>query len=132
VTTRQVRLIHKGKMTPKDVRQCTDAIRKNAVECMQAVLQAMGVHAIALADAANAPAQARMLALTEESPFGQVSPSGAAAAAAAAVAAAVAALAAVAGPEESPARSPQSRQKRLPWPPPPEPCPQLQRSQRLQ
>jgi hypothetical protein len=35
----QVKLIHKGKMAPKDLRQCAEAIRKNAVECMQAVLQ---------------------------------------------------------------------------------------------
>ena len=35
----QVKLIYKGNMAPKDIKQCAQAIRRNAVECMQAVLQ---------------------------------------------------------------------------------------------
>eukprot|EP00158_Paraphelidium_tribonemae_P010404 Partr_v1_DN6847_c0_g1_i1_m27339 putative Guanine nucleotide binding protein (G protein) alpha len=68
---KQVRLIHKGKMTAKDIRQCTDAIRKNSVECMQAVLQAMTVHSIPLANEANAEARTRILTIQEDTPFSQ-------------------------------------------------------------
>lgn len=54
-SSRQVKLIHKGRLGDDDLQQCVLAIRKNAVECMQGVLRAMDNFDISLGLAENAP-----------------------------------------------------------------------------
>ncbi|KAG5190743.1 GPA4, alpha subunit of a heterotrimeric G protein [Tribonema minus] len=64
---KQVRMIYKGRMSAQDVRQCVEAIRRNAIESMQAVLQAMKVYGIPLEDEAKAAARTRIIGLSEDS-----------------------------------------------------------------
>jgi len=66
---KQVRLIHRGQMHPKDINQCADAIRKNALESMQSILRAMVVHKIPLANPNNSYARRRLYHLPEDAVF---------------------------------------------------------------
>lgn len=50
---RQVKMIYKGRLSEEDLEQCTVAIRKNTVECMQGVLRAMDNFGITLGLAGN-------------------------------------------------------------------------------
>lgn len=54
---RQVKMIYKGRLSEEDLEQCTVAIRKNTVECMQGVLRAMDNFGITLGLAGNIPSK---------------------------------------------------------------------------
>jgi GTPase SAR1 family protein len=63
---KQVKLIYKGKMQAKDLQQCSLAIRKNALECMQVILRAMPVLGIPLGTSSSTQAaRDRVLALDD-------------------------------------------------------------------